>query len=150
MWYMIKNVTASTTARATPERVWAVLADLRSWPTWLPTVTGLIPDQPEREEGTGAAYRVRQPRLGWARWQITAWSPGRSFTWVSRRPGVTTTATHQLTATSEGTRIALGITWAGPGSPVLGWLAGRLTQRYLDTEARALAARSERVPVTDS
>jgi hypothetical protein len=134
-----------TTTAADPGRVWAVLADLDAWPEWLSTVDTLEREDPEKPHGVGAAYLLKQPRLPRARWVVTHWEPGKGFTWVSSAPGVTTTATHELTPTSEGgTEIDLEIAWSGPLAGLLGLLLGRLTRRYVDTEAASLAERATR------
>ena len=131
------------TSEATPDQVWAVLSDLDAWPQWLPTVTRLEREDPDAPHGVGAAYLLDQPKLRRARWVITQWSPGANFTWATSASGFTMTATHQLSPTSSGgTEIALGIATSGPLSPVLGLLYGRLTRRYIETEAASLASRA--------
>ncbi len=130
---------------ADPEQVWAVMSDLDAWPEWLPTVDSVKREDPHKPHGVGAAYRLKQPRLPRARWVVTKWEPGHGFTWTSSAPGVTTTATHQLTPLDGGgTEIVLGITWSGPLAGLLGLLLGRLTRRYVDTEAASLAERAEK------
>jgi uncharacterized protein YndB with AHSA1/START domain len=137
------SLQSRSTTTADPERVWAVLSDLDAWPEWLPTVDTLEREDADKPHGVGAAYLLKQPRLPRARWVVTHWEPGQGFTWASSGPGVTTTATHRLTPTPEGgTEIDLGITWSGPLSGLLGLLLGRLTRRYIDTEATALADRA--------
>jgi len=125
---------------AAPERVWEVLADLEAWPVWLSTVDTLVPLTPGATAGIGATYVVTQPKLPKATWTITEWSPDAGFTWVSKAPGITSTATHTLTGLPRGgTRIELSVDWAGPLAWLLRAAYGRLSQRYIDTEARLLA-----------
>lgn len=127
---------------ATPGRVWAVLSDVLAWPRWLPTVLAVHPEDPGAAPGVGARYAVRQPRLGTATWQVTDWRPDRGFVWVSRRPGVRSTATHALTALGpDSTLLTLAIGWSGPLARPARAAYGRMTARYLATEAAALAAR---------
>ena len=85
---------------------------------------------------------MTQPRLGRATWEVTEWEEGRSFTWVSRRPGIRTTGTHQVNAHDAGTRIELAIKWTGPGAWLIRALFGRMTQRYTDIELRSLQTAS--------
>ncbi len=132
-------------AAARVPQVWAALSDVSTWPQWLPSVTAVTAHEPGRPAGVGAAYQVIQPRLGGARWEITEWQPGRGFTWVSRRPGVATTATHELVDSPDGTQIRLGITWAGPAARLVRWLYGGITARYLATEVAALGQRAQRL-----
>ena len=126
-----------------PARAWRALSEVRSWPDWLPTVTEVVPEDSSAPEATGAAYRVVQPRLGGARWEITDWRPGVGFTWVSRRPGVTTTGTHELVAVEGGVQAHLGIRWSGPGAWLVRAAYGGLTRRYVASEAAALVARCQ-------
>ena len=136
-------LSVTSPAISDPARAWQVLSDVRHWPEWLPTVTEVTPLEPDAPDWAGAAYRFVQPRLGAARWEVTEWEPGRQFTWVSSRPGVTTTGTHELLPVPDGVQARLGISWSGP----LAWLIraayGGLTQRYLEAEAAALHARCE-------
>ncbi len=132
-----------TTTNAAAERVWAVLADLDAWPDWLPTVDSLEREDPDRPHEVGAAYLVKQPRLPKARWVITDWRAGKGFVWESKTPGARTTGTHRLRSTSDGgTEILLGVEWTGPLAGVARLMFGRLTQRYIETEAAALAERA--------
>lgn len=142
------DVVSRGRSTAAPEHVWAVLSDVEAWPRWVPTVTSVarvsgrdgIPADPEMAPGVGSVFEVVQPRLGPARWVVTEWEVGRSFTWVSRRPGVRSTATHRLRGKQGGTGIELGLSWSGPGARVVRALFGRLTQRYTDLELAALVA----------
>lgn len=121
-----------------------MLSDLDAWPEWLPTVTELKREDAGAPHGVGAAYLLRQPRLPRARWVVSEWEPGQGFTWTSSGPGVTTTATHELTPTADGgTEIVLDIAWSGALGGLFGLLYGRLTRRYLETEVAALAERAE-------
>lgn len=137
------DITERDTTTAPPEVVWSVLADIDRWPGWLPTVTAVERTDGTTETGVGSVFAVTQPRLGRAEWRVTRWEPGRGFTWVSRRPGVQTTATHDLRPRDTGTEIELGIDWTGPG----GWLArlvfGRMTRSYVASELAALVRTAE-------
>lgn len=133
------------TTTAGPDRVWTVVSDLDAWPQWLPTVDTLEREDPDQPHGVGAAYLVKQPRLPRARWKVTRWEPGTGFTWASSAPGVTTTGSHDVAPTPDGgTEIILTITWSGPLGSLARLLFGRLTRRYLDTEAMSLADRAAR------
>lgn len=135
--------TADTSA--TPAQAWQVFSDVTAWPEMLSTFdsvdpTGGTSGRPEVD----AAYLVRQPRLLKARWVITDWRPGESFTWVSDMPGIRTTAIHEATETSDGpTTIRVGIDWSGP----MAWLPrlfySRLARRYLETEVTTFARLAE-------
>lgn len=128
------------TTTLTPEALWPVLADVRGWPDWLPTVDAVQPVEPGRPEEVGASYVVEQPGLPRATWTVTAWEPGRSFTWESRSPGVVTTGRHVLEPTAAGTTVRLSITWTGPLAPLVRLLLGRRSRGYVTREAAALEA----------
>jgi uncharacterized membrane protein len=123
------------------DRVWAVLADLERWPEWTPSVTSV-----ERLEpgplAVGTRARVRQPKLSPAVWEVTQLNEGRSFTWVTRHPGVRVTGLHQLEPTATGTRATLAVRFSGMLGPVVAWLTRGLNQRYLGFEANGLRERS--------
>lgn len=129
-----------------PAPLWAVVGDVRGWPKVLSTIMSVTPVNPATAEGVGAAYLVRQPKLGAARWTITEWCPGTSFTWVSRRAGVRSIATHTIEPADHGSRLSLTMTWAGPLAGAVRLLYGRMTRRYLqreldDTLAAAMSTR---------
>lgn len=140
------------------EDVYAVLSDVESWPQWLPTVTAvtrLKPSAPvaagsgERTTGRSAdrpsgAFRVKQPRLPAAVWRVTHADPPRSFTWVSRRGGITVTGGHVVEADDGGrTRVTLSIDRTGPLLRLFGPLTASLTAEYVRREAEALKRRCE-------
>ncbi|HWM75847.1 MAG TPA: SRPBCC family protein [Nocardioides sp.] len=138
------NIEQRATSTATPDQVWAVLSDLDAWPEVLSTVDRVEREGPAAPHGVGTAYYVEQPKVRRARWEVTEWKPGRSFTWTSSAPGLSMTATHEVAPTpSGGTEIVLGMHWSGPLAGLLGLVYGRLVRRYMKTEATAVAARAE-------
>ncbi|MGW4213934.1 SRPBCC family protein [Lentzea sp. NPDC004789] len=127
---------------ASPERVWALIADVERWPELIPTV-----DSVERlDDGplaVGSRTRLRQPRLSPAVWTVTELTDGASFTWESRSPGVTVTGVHEVEPHPDGSRLTLGLTMSGFASG-LAWLMTRsLTRRYVETEAASVKAAAE-------
>lgn len=122
---------------ATADEVWKVLMDVENWPQWTPTMRRIRPldGGPAR---VGSRYRVEQPRLMPAVWEITECTPGRSFTWFTRSPGVRTVAEHLLTPTPGGVRMDQVLEQNGPLEPVIRPLYGGLVRRYVDTEGRGL------------
>lgn len=132
----------SVTIAAPPERVWAALVDVERWPERIPTV-----DAVERLDAgplaVGSRTRLRQPRLSEAVWTVTELVDGVSYTWESRSPGVTVTASHVVEPHAVGSRLTLALTVSGPVSGV-GWLLTRsLTRRYVETEATSVKAAAE-------
>jgi uncharacterized membrane protein len=129
---------------AAPERVWAVMTDVETWPEWTDTVTSVtrLDEGPLKLDSTAS---IVQPKLPPTEYVVTEFSPGRSFTWVATSPGVRVTAQHHVEALPDGgTRVRLGVEQAGPLGKVIGRLFFKgLTERYLATEAAGLKARSE-------
>lgn len=125
------------------EQVWATMADVERWPEWTDSVRSV-----ERLDQTpfrvGSRARVRQPRLPTALWTVTALEPGRSFTWQSIIPGLTSVGVHTVDATGDRTsRVTLSITWSGLLAPVIRLLFGNLSRRYVSMEAQGLKRRCE-------
>ncbi len=117
-----------------------MLFDVACWPEWTPTV-----DSVERlDQGplqVGSRAKVRQPKIPPAVWEVTELVDGRRFTWVSRTPGVTSVGRHEVVAEDGGCRVTLSIEQTGLLSAVAALLWGRLTQRYVETEAESLDRR---------
>ncbi len=129
---------------APPKRVWEVLTDVARWPEWAETVTSVT----RLDEGPltlNSRARVEQPKLPPTEYVVTELSPGQSFTWVAKSPGVRTIARHDVESLPRGrTRVRLAVEQAGPLGKVMGRLFFKgLTDRYLAAEAAGLKARSE-------
>ena len=127
---------------APPDRVWAVMSDIEAWPEWTPTVTRVELLDPG-PLAVGQRARVLQPRLPAAVWRITALEPGRSFTWVTRSPGVEVTARHSVEPSGAGSRAHLALHFGGMLGPLVARITRRLNIRYLGLEAAGLRQRSE-------
>src|SRR5688500_15762833 len=138
------DIERRATSKATPDQVWAVMSDLEAWPEVLSTVDKVERDGPAGPHGVGTAYYVEQPKVRRARWEVTEWTPGKSFTWTSSAPGLRMTATHEVVpTTSGGAEIVLGMHWSGWLSGLLARLYGSMTKSYMETEAATFAARAE-------
>jgi uncharacterized membrane protein len=126
---------------APAEAVWAVLEEVRGWPQWTASMSEVEPlaDGPL---AVGSEVRVKQPRLPAAVWEVTELEPGRSFTWVNRSPGMTSTGEHAIEPAGERCVVRLRFTQAGPLS-VLALPFLPLTKRYVDLEAQGLKRRAE-------
>ena len=134
--------TNTQTMAAPPETVWAVATDVERWPDYMPTVTTVerLEDGPLR---LGARAMIKQPGQRRALWTVTEMTPGRTFSWESRRRGMTMTGTHRVDPKGPGTRSTLTLTMTGPLTPVLGRLLGPLMRRVLETENRCFAERAQ-------
>jgi hypothetical protein len=91
----------------------------------------------------GERYEVRQPGLPKAVWEVTDWQAGHSFTWVSKSPGIRSTAVHTVIADGDGSRLDLSLDWSGPLAPLLRVLIGRKAQGMVDLEAETFARLAE-------
>lgn len=133
----------SVEIEATPELIWPVLIDVERWPEWTPSMRR-VERVDEGEFGVDSRVRIKQPRLPAVIWRVTAFEPGRSFSWIARGAGMTTVADHRLAAGPTGaTVVTLSIHQSGPLAPVLALFTERLTKRYVLMEAGGLKARSE-------
>ena len=125
---------------APPEQVWEVLFDVARWPDWTPTVDSVerLDDGPL---GVGSRTKVRQPKLPQATWEVTEVVDGRSFTWEAKGPGLKTIARHQVVPDDAGCTVTLSIEQAGPMGAVAARVWRKLTQRYIELEAKSLEQR---------
>jgi hypothetical protein len=75
-------------------------------------------------------------------WQVSEIVDGRSFTWVTRSPGLRVTATHGVEPVPQGTRATLSLRFSGWLGPLVARITRGLNQRYLALEAKGLSERS--------
>lgn len=138
---------ASTHIAADPADVWQVFVNVVDWPRWTPSVTHVEPldSDPLR---VGSRFRIRQPRLPEAVWEVTELIEGESFTWVARGPGLVTTGVHRVQSADGGTLASNAIEQRGPLGPVAGLLWRGLTRRYLEAELAGLKRQCEANPRT--
>jgi hypothetical protein len=116
--------------------------DIEHWSEWTPTVTSVEPLDPG-PLAVGNRAIVRQPKLLPARWQITEIEEGRSFTWITRGPGILVTARHSVEGGANGSRVMLSLDFSGLLGPLAARLTRGLNQRYLALEARGLKKYAE-------
>jgi uncharacterized protein YndB with AHSA1/START domain len=126
---------------APPERVWALLADARSWTRW----AGFDEAHVEGGEGVGEVRRYRRGRVT-GRDRVTAFEPPRRFAYefLSGLPVRDYRAEVTLTPASDaGTHIR----WRSrfdPKIPGTGWLLRRRLRGFLAELAEGLAREGER------
>ena len=127
---------------AEPRQVWAVMIDVERWPEWTSSVTSV-----ELLDGgplvVGSRVRIRQPRLPVAVWTVTSIEPERYFEWRSVTPGLTSVATHRVEPLGARSRVDLAVEWSGLLAPLINLVYGRLSRRYVETEAQGLKRRCE-------
>jgi hypothetical protein len=127
---------------APPDRVWSIMSDVEKWHEWTPSVTSVK----RRDRGPfrpGSQAWIRQPKFPPALWTVTDVSD-KSFTWVSRAPGMVVTARHFVTPVGDRSRATLSLNFAGLLGPFFGRLTSNINNRYLAMEAAGLKQRSEK------
>lgn len=126
---------------ATEEAIWAVLTDVERWPEWTASVehVALLDDEPF---GPGSKVRIKQPRLPSLVWEVTEFDNGRSFTWVTSRGGISTTAEHVIGNDDGEVGVTLRLRQSGPLALLTVPFAA-LTRRYVEMEGLGLKHRCE-------
>jgi hypothetical protein len=62
---------------------------------------------------------------------------------VAHAPGVTTTATHTVSARADGSGLDLALEWSGPLAAVIRVLLGRKARAMVESEAQTMARLAE-------
>lgn len=129
--------------QANPAAIWQTLTDVERWPRWTPTVLAVQPLTDHRLR-VGSRYRVTQPKLRPAVYEVTECVPHQAFTWVQRAPGATMIADHRLTAfDGAGTEVELSFSTEGLLGAILGSMYGKRIAEFVATEARSLKKHCE-------
>jgi hypothetical protein len=130
---------------ASPERAWQAVSDVADWPRWTTSMTEVqrLDEGPLR---VGSRARIKQPGLPVLVWEVTELAAGTSFTWVARTPGVVVTASHEVVATADGSRLTLGVAWTGIFGGLAGALAGKRTRESILVDAKGHKACAESAP----
>ncbi len=128
---------------APEERVWAALTDIEHWPEWTTSMTSVTRID-DGAFGVGSQARITQPRMGTMTWTVTELTPGHSFVWEAKRPGLAIVANHSLSSDGGGTvRLALTIEQKGLVGRLLGPLTEKMAKRYVELEAEGHKRRAE-------
>jgi len=127
---------------ARPEIVWQFLADVENWPEWTPTVVE-IKSLSNTGMTVGARYRVVQPKLRPAVYEVTEYVPNQTFTWVQRLPGGSMIGGHRLYSRDSGTEVELSFTTEGLFANIVGKMFSKLISDYVATEAKSLKSRCD-------
>ncbi len=132
--------------------VWQILADVEHWPDWTPTVLEIKP-----LGGTGlkvgARYRVVQPKLRPATYEVTECVPNQRFLWVQKLPGGAVVADHRITLRNGATEVELSFASKGLLGNVVAGMFSKMIRDYVATEARSLKNRCnalERQPASEA
>lgn len=114
--------------RASAEEVWPLLVDVERWPTMTASMREVrrVDTGPLR---VGSEVFVIQPKLPPMRWRVVEFDPGRSFTWVAKAGGVTTTAGHIVEPRGDGSKVTLTLEHRGFFAGAINAMLGRLAQK---------------------
>ena len=123
--------------------VWSVMTDVERWPDWTTSVLS-VRRLDDGQFRVGSRARIRQPRFLPAVWEVTKLEEGRSFTWVTRSPGLRVEGYHKVQRSGTGSRAALQVRYDGPLGGFVARLLAKTTHRFLELEANGLKNRSER------
>lgn len=132
-----------TKIAASPATVWAILADVESWPTWTDSIKELelLTDAPF---GPGSIARVKQPAMPALEWEVTDWRPGSSFTWQAASAGIVNVASHRIKKRGPNScTVTFAVHQSGPLAAAVSLLGGRRTKRFLTMESEGLKAHAE-------
>ena len=136
------RVAQKFTTSARPDAVWQVLADVEHWRNWTPTVVEI---KPLSSNGltVRARYRVVQPKLRPAVYEVTECVPNRAFTWVQKLPGGAMIADHRLSSHDGATEVELSFTSKGLLANIIGRMYSKLISDYVAREAKSLKNRCD-------
>ena len=137
------SFSTSVDINAAPDAVLAVMSDVERWPEWTASVTS-IKRLDSGPFAIGSRARIRQPKLPPALWTVSAIEPRRSFTWISKGPGILVTAHHSIDPRAGGSRVTLSIRYEGLLAKLVAWMTKDINERYLAMEANGLKARCEK------
>lgn len=130
---------SSASSSASGVEMWRLLCDVERWPELLPTMTSVEAMQTEGAPELGSRYRVRQPGLPSAVYEITEWRPDEGFVWAAHSVGVVTTARHVILPLETGSQVELEIEWSGPLSKAIRRVYGAKALRMIEIEAQTFA-----------
>jgi hypothetical protein len=136
------RVVQTFVTRARPDAVWQVLADVEHWRDWTPTVVEI---KPLSDNGltVGARYRVVQPKLRPATYEVTECMPNQAFTWMQKLPGGGMVADHRLSFHDGSTEVELSFTSKGLLASIIGRVFSKLITDYVVIEAKSLKSRCD-------
>ena len=132
------RVEAQAESTASPDAVFAVLADHERWPEWFPSVRKVTVIG--AREGVGARRRVAVPGATFDE-EFIVWDPGVrwSFTGLAARPRITRSLVEDCRLTGlEGGGTAISYTMYLDPPPALRWLFKLVAGRMRANNTKAL------------
>lgn len=136
------RIEASVDIAATPQHVWDVLTDFKSWPQRIDTVelAELLTPPPI---GMASRVRLKQTRLPEGVWVVTAWDPPCHFEFHQKSTRITSVVGHRVDARGEDrSQLTLNLEIRGLFTPIA-LLAKGQSQRYLVSEAEDIKRAAE-------
>lgn len=133
------------TIDAPAKLVWHTISDVDNWPEWTPATMTRVRRVDDGELRVGSSAEVVQPGQRDRTWTVTELTPGTSFVWTARDPGLRLTADHVVTGDADGpVTVRLTFDVAGPLAPLVGPFVGRTIRRAIAAEAASLKDWCER------
>lgn len=122
--------------------VWKILADVEHWREWTPTVVEVKPLSKNGMK-VGARYRVVQPKLRPAVYEVTECVPNQRFTWVQKLPGGALIGDHRVSKNEGATEVELSFASQGLVANLVARMFSKMIRDYVATEAKSLKSRCE-------
>ena len=134
---MAYDISTTIEIAATPENVWAVLADLASYPQWHPMYQAVTGQLVAGSILTITSTHPTSGRTVTAKVKVLTAEPDRELRWVSKLAGLTISErVFRLSPAADGTSLVQSQTYRGLG----GSRGGRLTFTAIDRIRSAFEA----------
>jgi Polyketide cyclase / dehydrase and lipid transport len=136
------HVVETFSTAAKPEAIWQILADVSHWKDWTPTVLDITPLNGQNLQ-VGGRYRVSQPGVQPAIYEVTACVPNEGFTWVQKIPGGKLLASHTIRVNDGSTNVELSFFSQGLLAAAASALFSSKIRKLVSIEARSLKEKAE-------
>jgi Polyketide cyclase / dehydrase and lipid transport len=126
------------------ETVWGILADVKNWNAWTPTILEitLLSGGGLR---VGARYLVNQPGLKPAIYEVIRCVQNEAFAWVQKLPGGQLIADHRIASRDGATEVELSFASEGLSAHLACALFSKKLRQFVAMEARCLRQKCEAV-----
>jgi hypothetical protein len=132
------EISAATEIAASPQQVWAVLADLASYPQWNPLFREASGQLTAGARVTLKSVHPASGRLMTVKVKVLAAEPATELRWASSLPGIITGEhSFTLTAAGNGTRLVQTETYRG--------LLARMSAKTLSATQAAFQALNQAI-----
>jgi carbon monoxide dehydrogenase subunit G len=136
------HVVETFSTAAKPEAIWQILADVSHWKDWTPTVLDITPLNGQNLQ-VGGRYRVSQPGVQPAIYEVTACVPNEGFTWAQKIPGGRLLASHTIRVNDGSTNVELSFFSQGLLAAAASTLFSSKIRKLVSIEARSLKEKAE-------